>query len=221
MARVNRYNPNTGRKDGAAPTYVRLPPVVREAIAEAVHLACCELRGEDGPGGCHMYAAAGLYLLRKFCPDDGYAIQAGSMALQPDPADPSYWFMMIARDGGFDRGELHCWLANPAGQFADFSARHYRAMYEGFTNFGDEVRTPWRRPDPPSYLWCNWGQLPAYAKFQADRSTTESICAQLKGGLGFPGGLQDLFRATARHLDAILVKPSTGEGPTATPEASR
>jgi hypothetical protein len=172
---------------------------VKERMAEAVHAAVCEVNGGSGLGRCAHYAVAGA-ILATVVTGKRYIPQAGSLYLSADPADPSLYTAMVAEDG-IESGEFHCWCIGPVEEgrksgpvtpdqeFMDFSARHFKALVEGFGMVEDRQRLPdggfltvfglatnrWRRPDPPKYIWSNQAGLPEWVKYQADKAATETL----------------------------------------------
>lgn len=146
---------------------------IKDQIAEAVHRAVVDVEGRDGAGLCLSYLNAGFGLLLHLFKSAGFLPQAGSLRIQPDPNDPTFWIERNATGGGYERGEYHCWLASPHETLIDFSARHYATR--AHVNLGLQDDVPWNRPAPPNYLWCHWCQVPKWVRFRVDLPTTKAI----------------------------------------------
>lgn len=187
----------------------RPSPVLDEAtktrISNAVHAAVQEISGDTGAQMCHLYAIAGcgllnvLYGLPQVGPD--YIPQAGSLWLCPNPDDPGLCFNMNAENGGYMRGEIHCWIANRVtGNIIDFSARHFSELCAGNDTMtrvqlaGEpDADLTWRRAEV-EYVWTTGPQLPEYYKIMPERHATE----WLYRGLTELDGMK-LIKSAARH----------------------
>lgn len=160
----------------------------KEQIAEAVHRAVCQYAGSDGFGFCRWYAICGWLLLQ----DIGYknvVLQAGRLALQPDPDKPTRWIEMDPSHGV--AGEFHCWLVLPdqimsAGsrpmgrnvQVIDFAARQYRSYVERLSMIdGDPPR--WRWVSSPDFIWHSFDELPPWLLVSAQEKTANAIYRSL------------------------------------------
>ena len=176
------------------------PALNRDAIADAVHQACVELRKNDGAGGCLMYAVAGHRLLQNLDPDSDFSIQCGGLELQPDPDVPDPWCTLDPKDGGWSKGQFHCWLANEAGELIDFSARHYKALCKRIP--GKEC-VDWNQPDPPAYLWCLSRDLPGWIRFNPHPDARRETDEWIRNNIDHPRGPKGLWEATARHYERL------------------
>ena len=165
--------------DPGKPTAPEMPPISdreRAILTEAVHRAVCEITGTDGYAKCLLYAVAGYALLA----DRGFAIQAGTVAIVADPDNPAGpgTTLIEAAEGGWNRGEYHCWLARPTDpvEMVDFSSRHFRRHTEEASEAA-KAGTPapvalsitglaearadsieWLRGEPPDSLWVTAGK---------------------------------------------------------------
>lgn len=126
------------------------PEAARRALAEAVHAAVCLAQERDGGpaegtppgcGRCFDYAIAGAVACSLFT-GRPYVPQAGSLYALSSP--PDGWMTIDASEGGFTRGEYHCWVVSSGGEapgassdgkrlhyaaeWVDFSARHLVAL---------------------------------------------------------------------------------------------
>jgi hypothetical protein len=179
--------------------------LTRDAIADAVHAAVCGYTGTDGMRHCLLYGFGGSLALR-LATGRQYMPQAGSLHLLIDPPDGQ--FEIDASDGGFSRGEFHCWsvLADRTSidpvtrqcralEWIDFSARHWRRMAETMQLIDAVVaetdaivvcrattgeRIPWTVPAPPRYLWHAGATPPDGVMLVADAAVCMAFMRHLE-----------------------------------------
>ena len=164
----------------------------------------CEVSGTDGFGKCLMYAVAGWSLLH----ERGFIVQGGSLMLVSDPANDA-GIKLDAGDGGFERGEYHCWVSRQVGdrvEVVDLASRHYRRYVEQcqvesaqtlaggaayiFTPAAEQI--PWTRDDPPTSVWTTNGHADNLAYFYGDVPTSYGVWR----------AIADMPEETARIRDA-------------------
>lgn len=191
--RRNKYNPNTGVKEGS----VSVPPVPphdqQRRMAEAVHHAVSEVTQSDGLGKCLPYAVTGYGLIYHVLGVHP-VLQGGRLQILADP--PDGWIEMNPEHNGFHRGEYHAWLAIPpvrmpglhhtedgTCQIIDFSARHFQRFCEETISLtpGDPAQVRWTRTDtPPLWVWQTKPN-PDHALYMPDEVTTNQMTHVLTG----------------------------------------
>jgi hypothetical protein len=189
----------------------------RERFAEVVHKAVLEYTGSaDGFGKCELYALAGMAALLTICPADRVLLAVGTLALLPDPDDPTLWFFMDAEKGG--RKEFHAWnwlLKVPGdergAEVVDFSARHYdRYPTRCGLVVGAGEKMEWNRPRPPPCLWCAYpAAVPDYVRFgETDVLRTQDLYRRIPAH-------KPLYRLVAgllREGGTAAAPPPPGDG---------
>jgi hypothetical protein len=163
----------------------------------------CAYTGGSGFRRCRWYTLCGWLLLYHL----GYTtatVQAGRLALQPDPTDPTLWIEMDPSQGVL--GEIHCWIAVPgadlppgrhemtsAVEVVDFTARHY-ADYVAQARLEDGSAARWKREKPPAFIW---GQAPEWAIFDTQGEPTKHLIEGLEHAEG-----RDLLVLAHKYLHA-------------------
>jgi hypothetical protein len=170
----------------------------RAILSEAVHRTVCEQDsdGQDGYRKCLLYAIAGMGLLM----NRGFSLQAGTLVILADPHNPKGAGSIVveAAEGGWERGEYHCWLARPTNppELVDFSARHFKRATEDHwgrtinpapqlvgpmsipwaSQGGTDTSIQWLREDPPDALWLT-DKIPPHplALYHARVETTDAV----------------------------------------------
>jgi hypothetical protein len=198
-------------KPHRGPIKLATPP---EIYAEAVHRAVCEVRGGDGFGQCFYYAQAGHGLLSLTNHAPNY-VQAGSLYLQPNPQDPTYWRACVPEAHGVDRGEFHCWLASESGVFIDFASRHFRRWVEeiiphngileqgpGYVILSREPKedVPWTRPDPPVVVWGSPHDSWDWLRYEMDVPTSRLLHTRISNELDT---FKTLTKSAWRHFQEL------------------
>jgi hypothetical protein len=165
MSARNRPAAKAARRAIRREQAVASVPSLRARIAEAVHLAVCEVTASDGFGHCALYARAGA-VVASVATGSEYVINAGKLevgtgALDPGDSDAELYLGMDPALSGYSGTEFHAWcLRRPSCgtpgvlqavdprsvEIADFSVRHYRAMSEA-------IGLPWQREELPASYW--------------------------------------------------------------------
>jgi len=213
VGKLAQINAAGRRAGGAGPASI--PFERREAIADAIAGAVTTVVGVDAaPFACALFTMAGVVLLREATGRDDFYPQAGSLFLQPDPADPGLWFSMDAeaKDGGVPSGEMHAWLADAAtGELIDLASRHYPALIVGTSLVpgSDEVPRAWRRGRAPAFLLGTPGAWPDWVRLSVSPAATKYL---LHRTLTTPRGVSQVKEVFARAQlllrGGVLIPPS-------------
>ena len=193
----------TGRPVAAPVAAARRPVAVtinyqdiRSRIAEATHQAVCKDTGTDGAQSCHLYSWVGSLLASRCLGARHWAV-AGSIYLHHCAEDFNYAFACESSNGGFQRGEIHCWIVqqdelvghpyNPT-KIVDLSSRNYRRFTERAVNVSGilpldteyyknslEGERPWTVEEPPTFVWSNPSDLPRWLRLRFDPEATKDI----------------------------------------------